>query len=179
MTDLSQLTEKGPIRWLVLFLQGLSAITLFALMLITCIDVSGRYLFNSPLTGSTELTEIAVGLVIFSVFPIITWRNDHVVVDLLDRFVPPHIHLIRTILFNLLIAVALVFLGYRIIVLGERSLSYEEVTEFLSIPTGWMMYFFGLSCWLTAFMATTLGVYRAFKAYRHNLMSADNSHTAS
>ena len=166
MADLTRSTEKGPIRGLVLFLQGLSAITLLALMMITVVDVVGRYVFNHPLTGSTELTEIAVGIVVFSVFPIITWRNEQVVVDILDGFVPPRLHFIRTVLFNLIISGSLLYLGQRIWVLGQRSLSYEEVTEYLGIPSGWMMLFIAVSCWLTAAMTVSLGNYRAWRAWR-------------
>jgi len=160
------MTEKGPIRWLVLFLHAVAAFTLLALMSITCIDVFGRYLFNNPLTGSTELTEIAVGIVIFSVFPIVSWRNDHVVVDILDGFFSPKIHLFRTIVINLLISIALVYLAQRIWVLGHRSLSYGEVTEYLAIPLGWMMIFIAIMCWVTALAVITLGIYRAIVDYR-------------
>jgi TRAP-type C4-dicarboxylate transport system permease small subunit len=166
MAERNQAAEKGPIRGLVLFLQGLSAFTLLALMMITVIDVSGRYLFNHPLTGSTELTEIAVGLVVFSVFPIITWRNEQVVVDILDGFVPPSLHFARSLLFNLIISLSLIYLGQRIWVLGQRALSYEEVTEYLGIPSGWMMLFMSISCWLTALMTAGPGNYRAWQAWR-------------
>lgn len=171
MEQVTHSTEKGPIKWLVLFLHSISAITLFALMLITCIDVVGRYVFNSPFTGSTELTEMAVGIVIFSILPIISWRNDHVVVDLLDQFVSPRVHMIRNMILNILISIALTFVGYRIMVLGERSLSYEEVTEYLEIPTGWMMYFIGIACWITAVMVITLGIYRSYREYRLTIVS--------
>ncbi len=166
MPHLAVRTEKGPIRWLVLFLHAVAALTLLTLMLITCVDVFGRYLFNSPLTGSTELTEITVGIVIFSVFPVVSWRNSHVVVDILDQFFSPKVHMIRTILINLLISAALVFLANRIFVLGQRSLSYGEVTEFLAIPLGWMMFFMAIMCWVTSLAVITLGVYRAFIEYR-------------
>lgn len=169
MDPLIKTTEKGPIKWLVLFLQIVSAVTLFALMLITCVDVVGRYVFNSPLTGSTELTEIAVGIVVFSVLPILTWRNDHIVVDLLDPFFPALAQFIRSIIINVCIAAGLVYLGQRINVLGERSLSYDEVTEYLHIPTGWMMHFIGYICWVSALMAVTLGIYRAYCEYRRAL----------
>jgi len=142
------------------------AVTLLALMLITCVDVFGRYLFNNPLTGSTELTEIAVGIVIFSVLPVVSWRNDHVVVDILDHFFSRRIHMIRTIVINLLISVALVFLGQRIYVLGQRSLSYGEVTEYLEIPLGWMMIYIAVMCWITALAVVTLGVVRAIFEFR-------------
>ena len=155
--------EKWPVRLLVLLLEAASAVALFALTIITCTDVFGRYLFNKPLTGSTELTELAVGMVVFSAFPLISWRNEHVVVDILDRFVSPTVHKIRTVVFHVCIAVGLVFIGDRIITLAERSLSYGEVTEFLAIPVGWMIYFFGAMCWLTAFMLITVGIYAVVK----------------
>ena len=144
-------------------------------MLITCIDVFGRYLFNNPLTGSTEMTEIAVGIVIFSVLPIISWRNDHVVVDILDHFFSRRVHMIRTIVVNLLISVALAFLGQRIYVLGQRSLSYGEVTEYLAIPLGWMMFFIAVMCWVTAAAVVTLGIVRAIAEYREPANPVQNT----
>lgn len=175
MAALDAKTEKGPIKWLVLFLHGVAAATLLILMLITCVDVFGRYLFNNPLTGSTELTEIAVGIVIFSVFPIVSWRNDHVVVDILDGFFSAKIHMIRTIVINVLISIALVYLANRIYVLGQRSISYEEVTEYLAIPLGWMMIFIAIMCWVSAAAVITLGVYRAIVHYR-DPAAASESH---
>jgi len=144
-------------------------------MLVTCIDVFGRYLFNNPLTGSTEMTEIAVGIVIFSVLPIISWRNDHVVVDILDHFFSRRVHMIRTIVINLSISVALAFLGQRIYVLGQRSLSYGEVTEYLAIPLGWMMFFIAVMCWVTAAAVVTLGIARAIAEYREPAQPVHNS----
>ncbi len=170
MDTLTQSSEKGPIRWLVLFLESISAITLFALMLITCVDVVGRYLFNHPLTGSIELTEMALAIVVFSILPIITWRNEHVVVDLLDRFVPQGLAMVRTTIFNTCIALALIFLGKRIHALATRSLSYGEVSEYLAIPMGWVMYFIAYTFWVSAFMVLTLGIYRAFREYRQQII---------
>ncbi len=165
MPHLVEKIERGPIKWLVLFLHGVAAVTMLVLMLVTCIDVFGRYLFNNPLTGSTELTEIAVGIVIFSVFPILASRNDHIVVDILDHFFSPRIHMIRTILINGLISIALIFLGERIYVLGQRSLGFGEVTEYLGVPLGWMMFFIAVMCWVTALASITLGVHRAIVEY--------------
>jgi len=139
-------------------------------MLVTCVDVVGRYVFNNPLTGSTELTEMAVGIVVFSVLPVISWRNEHVVVDLLDSLVSAKVHMIRTFILNALISIALAVLGTRIYELGSRSLSYEEVTEYLGIPTGWMMCFIGIMCWITTVMVSTVGMYRAYRYYQQVLI---------
>ncbi len=160
--NIIQRSEKGPVKWLGFFLNSLAAITLFALMLITCIDVIGRYLFNKPLTGSTELTEIAVGIVVFSAFPVISWRREHIVVDIFDGFFSSKMEFVRNIIINSTSAIALFFLGKRIILLGNRSLGYGEVTEYLEIPTGWMINFIGAMCWLSAFSLVTIGIYRAY-----------------
>lgn len=161
--ELKQLTERGPIKWLAFFLNALAAVTLFALMLITCVDVIGRYIFNSPLKGSTELTEIAVGIVVFAAFPVISWRREHIVVDILDNFFSSKMDFIRSLLINGVSAIALYFLAKRIWLLGHRSLGYGEVTEYLAIPSGWMMLFIAMMCWLTALMLITIGIYRAYK----------------
>ena len=162
------LPEKGPARWLALLLNMVAAITLFSLMIVTCLDVFGRYIFNRPLTGSTELIEMSLGLLVFSVFPVISWRNEHIVVDLLDRFTPPSVHMVRNILLNIVAAAALVFLGNRIIKLGNRSLNYGEVSEYLGIPLGWTINFIGAMCWVTSVTLVTLGIHRAISRYRQH-----------
>lgn len=162
------LPEKGPAKWLAFLLNLIASVTLFSLMIITCVDVFGRYVFNLPLSGSIELTEMALGILVFSVFPVNAWRNEHIVVDILDRFTPPIVHLIRTVLLNVVAAIALYFLGKRIITLGYRSLSYGEESEYLAIPLGWTMNFIGVMCWLSAGVLLTLGIVKAVERYRHH-----------
>ena len=166
------LPENRPARWLAFLLNLIASVTLFALMVITCVDVIGRYVFNTPLSGSIELTEMALGILVFSVFPVNAWRNEHIVVDMLDNFTPPIVHLARTMLLNIIAAIALYFLGRRIIVLGNRSLGYGEESEYLAIPLGWTMNFIGAMCWLTALVLLSLGIIRAIEHYRQHDVSA-------
>ncbi len=158
--------ETGPAYWLTLFLLGAASIVLFALMVITCVDVAGRNLFNSPLTGSTELTEFALAILVFATLPVVSWRNEHVVVDLLDNLFSSKAAQIRTVLIQLTTAVALFFLGNRIHVLGGRSLEYGEVSEYLNFPPGYIILFMAYMCWFTALAAATYGIYRVFKVSR-------------
>ena len=65
--------DKGPAKWPVFLLELLASVVLFLLMLITCIDVVGRYLFASPLPGATELTEVGLAIMVFAAIPVITW----------------------------------------------------------------------------------------------------------
>jgi len=41
--------EKGLVKWIAFFLEVIAAITLLILMLLTCTDVLGRYLFDNSL----------------------------------------------------------------------------------------------------------------------------------
>ena len=164
--------DRAPARWLALILNLIASVTLFALMVNTCIDVFGRYLLNMPLTGSTELTEMALCVLIFSVFPVNAWRNEHIVVDMLDRFTSPMVHLVRTVLLNVIGAIALYFLGGRIMILALRSLDYGERSEYLSIPLGWAIGFIAIMCWMTALVLLSFGVMSAYERYRHHVVTA-------
>jgi len=54
------------LRLPVLALSALSAVLVLALMFLISIDVSLRYLFNSPINGVTELTEVSVVSIVFA-----------------------------------------------------------------------------------------------------------------
>ena len=61
---------------------------LILLMMITVIDVFLRYFFNSPLTGTTEISQL---MMIIIVFPALGWAaidRAHIRVDLLINQVP-------------------------------------------------------------------------------------------
>mgnify|MGYP001461206897 FL=1 len=62
--------ERGPMQWLAFFLELISSCVLFALMMLTCIDVVGRYVFHGPVRGGTELTEFALAIIVFSILPV-------------------------------------------------------------------------------------------------------------
>lgn len=64
------------------------------MMLLTVADVCLRYFFNSPITGTTEVTEFMMVLV---VFPALAWcavNHRHVKVDLLMANFPPKVQLV-------------------------------------------------------------------------------------
>jgi TRAP-type C4-dicarboxylate transport system permease small subunit len=129
-------------------------------MLTTCLDVAGRYLFNSPLPGATELTRLGLALMVFAAMPVITYRGGHIVVDLLDHVLGPMVLKILGLISALLISSSMYFLGVRIFELGERSIRRGVVTEFLGLPSGYIAEYIAIMSWLTAAAMITLGVYR-------------------
>ena len=68
-------------------LGGLAALVLMALMLLTCVDVAGRYFLNRPVTGGLEVTEILLALVIFAGVPLVTKGGSSGAPELLAQIV--------------------------------------------------------------------------------------------
>ena len=129
----------GP--WLNRLADGVSAAVLFALMAMTCIDVVGRYFFNAPLDGATELTQLMLGVIVFAVLPAVCQREEHISVDLLDRWFPRALTAPRNTVLNLLMAVMMAVVCWRVWLLAELTADYGDATEFLAIPLAPITYF--------------------------------------
>ncbi|MDE1950094.1 MAG: TRAP transporter small permease [Burkholderiales bacterium] len=75
--------ERGLLLWCSRALGAVCALTLAFIMLLTFVDVFMRYWFSRPITGSSELVMFAMAVLIFSVFPLVTWREQHIGVGIL------------------------------------------------------------------------------------------------
>jgi TRAP-type C4-dicarboxylate transport system permease small subunit len=122
-------------------LGGFAAILLFFMMALTFVDVIGRYLFNMPVYGGFEMTEVALATMIFAGLPLVTARDEHVTVDLFDRVIPAGIRHLRNAAISVLCAVLLFILSYHVWQKAGDSLRYGDVTAILEIPLGPMVYF--------------------------------------
>lgn len=123
------------------WLSDFGAWVLFALMLMTCADVFGRYLFNSPLDGGTELTEFALAIIVFSTLPIVTLTAGHVVVELIDFKLGSAVSAGAKRALNLVWALVFSGIAYGTWKLGARAIKRAEVSEYLHIPVGYILYF--------------------------------------
>jgi TRAP-type C4-dicarboxylate transport system permease small subunit len=82
-------------------------IVLVLLMLYTVADVVLRYAFNRPFSGSLEMTEFAMVVIVFLGIAYCGWVGGHVAVDILERplehprlrFIPAILTLISAALF--------------------------------------------------------------------------------
>ncbi|MFC6671512.1 TRAP transporter small permease [Marinobacterium aestuariivivens] len=157
--------EWGPARWPAFALELLAGVTLFALMAMTCVDVVGRYFFNHPLDGGTELTEVGLAILVFAEMPLITCRGGHVVVDILDRRLGHRLVKVLGLLATLLISTAFYFLAVRIFELGERSLRRNEVSEMLQLPLGLVAQYIAVMSWVTAAAMISYGAYRLIRRH--------------
>ena len=129
---------------------GLSALVLFALMVMTCIDVFGREILGAPLDGATELTQLMMGVLVFAVLPVVSFREEHITVDLLDKWFPRRLAPPRQVVLNLLSGVMMAVVCWRVWVIGEFQMEYGDSTEFLRIPLGPVSYFISVMSGIAA-----------------------------
>lgn len=126
-------------------LEALAALSLFLMMGITFVDVFGRYFLNSPIDGSTEMIEVLLAVMVFMAFPLVSWKEENICVDLLDAYFPDRWVDLRQAVINLICAVSLVLVAMMNWKLAGRSIEYEEVSEILEIPLGYVTYLISIT----------------------------------
>lgn len=118
------------------------AVVLFALMVLTCVDVVGRYVFTAPVPGAAELTEFGMGLLIFGALPIVTARHDHVTIGLLAMFGGGRIARIQHAVVVATSLVALAIMTWRLWARAAELARYADTSIYLGIPVApfaWFM----------------------------------------
>jgi len=116
------------------FAANMAALVLLALVAITCVDVVGRYVFNSPLVGAVELVQICMGAITFFSFPIMFMRHDHIIVDLVPHFRRGYPGWVTSLLILALTFYVAMKLGNRVFDYAVRAFEDGDITEYLAIP---------------------------------------------
>ncbi len=132
-----QASGFGRTGWsllLVRTLERISALLLFCMMLLTAVDVVGRYLFASPVPGGFEITEIMLATLIFCGLPLATLRDGHITVDLAEGFLPTWFKNVRDRLIFAMMALVLAFLSYKLFNKAGDFLEFNDQTAVLNIP---------------------------------------------
>ena len=136
-----------------LFAANIAAVILLILVVLTCIDVIGRYLFTMPLTGAVELVRICMAGIIFFSFPIMFLKGDHIVVDLISFLKKGYLGWILSIVLLVISIGVAVMLGDRVYDYAIRALEDGDTTEYLAIPRYIVVGFITLAIFSAAFMS--------------------------
>ncbi len=147
----------GPIlgRWEIYFVRvlgGLAALTLLFIMLLTCVDVAGRYIFNAPVPGALEVTEFVMGALIFTSLPLVTLRQEQVTVDLFEQFIPRFVKPALHVLLNAVSCACLAVISWRLWVKAGQMLNNGEFTAVLQVKIWPLVYYMSFQAAVTAFV---------------------------
>ena len=119
-----------------LALGWLSGLIAAFVMTVTFVGVVMRYGLRSPLMGGFEMIEIGMGLIVFTALPLMVRRYGNISVTVLSDTFSPGLRRICTAIGQLLGAVLMSFICWRVWLQGERLLTYNEVTMELRVPKG-------------------------------------------
>jgi TRAP-type C4-dicarboxylate transport system permease small subunit len=145
--------KARSLSWLrggIVFLGG---IMLLVMMAMTIVDVIGRYVFNSPLSGAGELTELLLVSVIFMGLPAVTMQKEHVTVDLFTARMPQWIERWRIYAIGILSTIILGTIGWQLWVHAGQIGAYGDVTTTLRIPISPVAYFCSVCTFVSAIAA--------------------------
>jgi TRAP-type C4-dicarboxylate transport system permease small subunit len=117
-----------------------AAAVLFLMMIVTAVDVVGRYFFNKPLAGGFEITEIGLALLIYCALPLVSDRREHIVIDTFDVFMSPGVKTFLNRLSDVVCFVALSGVGYILFKRALRVAEYGDTTNVLLLPLAPVVY---------------------------------------
>jgi TRAP-type C4-dicarboxylate transport system permease small subunit len=118
---------------------------LLAMMLLTVVDVVARYVFSRPLRGAFEITELMLLVLIFAGLPLVSFADEHAVMDFIDRLLGPRGQgwLERAVqLVNASFMFLLTWLVWR---KADRIWAYRDATDVLRIVYGPFVYFMAVT----------------------------------
>lgn len=140
-------------------LGNLAGVVLAGIMMVTVVDVIGRYAFNRPLPGSSELTEVMMAILIYAGLPVVSERNAHISVDLFRGATSPAMARLRDTIVRVLCAAVLAVVAWRLWAYADQIRASRDVTEYLRLPQA--PFAFGMS--VLAGCAALFELYRAIR----------------
>jgi TRAP-type C4-dicarboxylate transport system permease small subunit len=132
------------------FVSNIAALILFVLMVLTCVDVIGRYVFGNPVVGAVELVRICMAGIIFFSMPAIFFRDEHIIVDLLPFFQHGITGKIVQVIIMVVSIVVTVIVADRIHGYAIRAWEDGDTTEYLAIPRYVVVAFITISTYIAA-----------------------------
>ena len=131
---------------------------LLAMMLLTFVDVLARYVFNRPVRGAFELTELTLLVLIFAGLPLVSYADEHAVMDFIDRLLSARAQRLLQRAVQALCAAVMFLLTWLVWLKADRIWAYRDATDVLRIVYGPFVYFMAVMIGLTGL----IHVYKVF-----------------
>ena len=139
-------------RSFILVLSAAANVLLSIMVVLTCIDVIGRYFFAAPLLGAHELITLSMGIMIFLGMPLVTAADEHLTVDIAQKFLSPKGKRVRRIVVNAFAALTFLLFAYLLWLLGDGLAEDFMTTEDLELEQAPLALLMAAMCVLTGFV---------------------------
>jgi TRAP-type C4-dicarboxylate transport system permease small subunit len=119
-------------------LDSLAVLMVLAMVLLTIADVSMRKFVDKPMTGVTEMVELALGVAFFFALPGVFWRCAHITMDIIDDHWPQWRSALQRVAtaLNALVLVVLVWHMWQPML---DVIAFGDTSADLQIPKIWFM----------------------------------------
>lgn len=115
-------------------LHKLSSVILFLLMFLTTADVFGRYFFNKPITGTYELTGLALAMIIFFSLGSAQLKKDHIEIDFLTNMMPAKVQHALYAFTSLILFILMSLTSWQLFEYTKRIYFGNELSGDLGLP---------------------------------------------
>ena len=122
---------------------------LLVMMLLTFVDVVARYVFNRPVRGAFEVTELLLLVLIFAGLPLVSYADEHVIMDFIDRLLSPRARPACSRGTHVISAAIMFLLTWLVWLKADRIWAYRDATDVLRIVYGPFVYFMAVMIGLT------------------------------
>ncbi len=129
---------RDGVQRFLLVLDSLAVLMVLAMVLLTITDVSMRKFVDKPMTGVTEMVELALGVAFFFALPGVFWRCAHITMDIIDDHWPQWRSALQRVAtaFNALVLVVLVWHMWQPML---DVISFGDTSADLQISKIWFM----------------------------------------
>lgn len=115
-----------------------AGMALFSMMLLTFVDVVGRYGFNRSIFGTAELIEFLMVFAIFAGMAIISVSNEHITVTIFEGWITKHIPNLQRWTVHVFTLIVYAGISYQLWVRCIDSFAEDKRTPVLDAPQ-WIM----------------------------------------
>lgn len=127
-----------------------AAAILFVMMMLTAVDVVARYVFNKPINGGFEVTELMLAILIYCGLPLVSARREHIVIDTFDLFFSPRFKRALDVAAEVICTLAFAGIGILIFLRAQRIAGYGDTTSTLRLPLAPFAYLVAFMILVTA-----------------------------
>lgn len=142
--------------WIEKLLETVISLCLLAMVAVTVTDVAGRYIFNAPLTGGYEISELLMGLTVFAALPLASRAESHLAIGLLTDNLKGNARRWHRIVILFISSLGLGYIGWRMWVQAMIVKGSMASTGSLHIPLWPVATIMALLGWLACIVTVVL-----------------------
>lgn len=135
-------------------------VVLVALVVMTCVSITGRALIDlglGPVPGDFELLEAGIAFTVFAFLPLCQLRAGHATVDVFTSAMPASVNRVLLAVWEVLAAAVLALIAWRLGAGLAQKFGNGETTFLLQFPVWWAY----AACMVPAVVAVVVAVWSA------------------